>query len=153
MQRIAPTVGLIALVMLTLGSSADAKRPRPLTDADVIGTWRGYSEGQLEFAVLRLDADGKGVIAVSYLPDDPAELYRIDKWAIRRSLVEASVTPIDVSAEPVTLTPMRLGVSALSFQIRGATWTRNLVLFNADAYDARLRAASTRLQSADALSH
>jgi hypothetical protein len=148
MRWVAWLIFLGCVSTLAGSPTAHAKRARPPTQSELIGTWQGYSDSQLEFAVLELDAGGVGLLAISYLPDDAPLLYKVEKWAVRDFDIEATVRPIDAAAEVIELSKIHFELTSLYVELTGASWKRTLRLFNAKEYKLREHAASVRIQSA-----
>jgi hypothetical protein len=98
--------------------------------------------------MLELDADGTGYLAISYLPQEPARLYRVKTWTLQNFDIAVDVRPIDASAEPVTLSGSYRGLFALEMELRGASWTRRLTLFNSKTYNSRVSGVAARIHAA-----
>ena len=144
LRTLAALLSLLALLSAN-GAAAD-KYPDPPLREDIVGTWQGFGESQLEFARLELSSDGTGFLAISYLPNEPSLLYRVEIWNIRGHTIEVRVAPIDKSAELVTVSSAQLGVNALDITLRGATWSRQFVLVNDRASERRATEAKARIR-------
>src|SRR2546426_9092463 len=72
--------GGIAAVVLSVAVTVLATRhAQPPRASEVAGVYSGYGD-QVEFLRLELDSEGAGYLSVSYLPDSPARLYRVESW-------------------------------------------------------------------------
>jgi hypothetical protein len=128
----------IVTVILSVAVTVWATRPaQPPKASDVTGIYSGYGD-QVEFLRLELDADGTGYLCVSYLPDSPARLYRVDSWRLSEWIVEVQTRPLDKDRpEPVTFRKLRVGLFALEGEFGGAGWTRKIKLYGERDWQSR----------------
>jgi hypothetical protein len=137
---------ILCTVALFSTEFAMGKSPLPPIPEEVVGSWQGYSDDGLEFDRLELDPDGTGLLAISYLPNAPSLLYRVESWVIRGGVIELTLAQIDKAAELVKMSPALLGVDALEVTLHGAGWSRQLVLFNERVSEMRATEAKARIR-------
>lgn len=126
-----------AIVVLGVVVTVFAKiTPRPPTTAEVAGVYSGYGD-QTEFLRLELDADGTGLLCVSYVSDYPAQLYRIESWRLSDWMVELQARAIDPDAESITFHKVRYSGVALDGEFRGSGWKRAIKLYSERQWQSR----------------
>ncbi len=135
-----------ALVLLVAFASKTCAKaiPRTAQPSDFVRVWHGYSASRLEFVRLELSGGGKGLMAVSYLPEAAVRIYRIrwqqtghGSWAL--AIVAKAAAQ---NSEPVTVQVVRCEVFALTLQLCGKGWKREFIL--CDEKKLESRAISTR---------
>lgn len=132
----------VTIVAFGIAVSVLAKSVARLpTSADVAGVYSGYGDGP-EFLRLELDADGTGLLCISYLWNNPARLYRVERWQLHDRSVETQVDAIDVGAERITLRDLNYNWRGLEGELSGSGWKRKLVLYSEKQW--QLRAEPTR---------
>ena len=112
---------------------------RPPDASKIAGVWSGYSDDQVEFMRLELDANGTGYVCVSYLTDAPARLYRIESWRTSEWNVEIQTRPIDAEAPAITFRKLRYGLSTLDGEFGGlnAGWKHQIKLYGERDWQSR----------------
>ena len=113
-----------------------------------IGAWHGFDESRLRFGRLELKEDGTGLLAISYLPQNPPRIYRVKQWSQRRFRLEVAVEPAEPEAEPISLqNVVHLGESLeLEVHGEGRGWSRKMTLFNESKFLNRAKAAKESLE-------
>jgi len=142
------SAGLLALFA---GTSADAHKViPPPTMADLATTWLGGEQAGLEYVGLRLAADGTGSMAIQYLPQQPAEAYRITKTKLDKYKVVFEVTPAGASAEAIYLRGTAIS-NRMVLELGGTKvdWKRSILLERREAVIARIEAVDTRLRESE----
>lgn len=140
-------VVLVAFGIVLLGTPLAlwAKRAKPPSTDQVVGTWFGFDSGTVEFLRADFDPDGTGYVAVSYLRDFPVCLYRIDSWRLDEWNVEVTLHPVDQKAEPIILRKLKYSYSALELDLRGKGWQRDVTLFREREFSSRAAAVGARV--------
>jgi hypothetical protein len=79
-------------------------RPKPPVLPCLAGVWVGGS-GPIPLEYLRLDlnADGTGLLTVSYLPTTPARVYKVSATRLHEYTVEIMSNPVEANSEPIKL--------------------------------------------------
>jgi hypothetical protein len=134
-----------AIVVLGIAVTVFAKSiARPPTPSDVAGVYSGYG-GEIEFLLLELDADGTGLLSVSYLPDNPVRLYRVESWRLSDWIVELQTRAIDPDAEGITFHKVRYSSLCLDGEFRGSDWKRTIKLYSERQWQSRAVPAKERI--------
>ncbi|MGZ4973443.1 MAG: hypothetical protein ACXWKG_05155 [Limisphaerales bacterium] len=132
-------LGTVAVVL----ARTIARSPSP---SDVAGVYCGYGD-QIEFLRLELDTNGAGYLCVSYLPDVPAELYRVDNWHLAGWNVMLETHPLDKDAKSVTFGKLDVEMFALKGQFGGGNgWKRKIELFNQRKWESRAKPVQDRIE-------
>ncbi len=135
----------IAAAVLAVAVTVLAKTiARPPTASEVAGVYSGYGD-QVEFLRLELDSDGTGYVCVSYLPNSPARLYRVESWRLSDWIVEVQTRPLDKDTEAVTFRKLRVGLFALEGEFGGSGWTRKIKLYGERDWQSRAVPARERI--------
>jgi hypothetical protein len=111
-----------------------------------LGFGKGCSEGLQEFARLELKEDGTGLLAMSFLPNSPAQAYRVKSWSQRGFQIDVVLEPVDAEAEPIHLTNVGGGGESLELEVHGRTWELKMTLFNEAARQKRLKAVMKAME-------
>ena len=125
----------------------------PPTKEDMIGVWSGYAQSELEFLRLELDSGGKGFLAVSYLPDDPPQLYEVTSWVLVGTRMNISVRQIDKNAEPIIIKKVWPGLNSMRLEIGDAAqskaigWSSKAVLYREIKLKARSQLAEDKIKN------
>jgi len=142
-----PLLGKVLLIVVTTAHSSSATtKMSPPKAQDVAGVWIGGTVGsELEFLRLELDAEGKGVLTLSELPDTPVMAYQVQATRLKEFEVSFDLTPVDSRSEPISLRGKFL-YSRMLLTLSGVTltWKRDIYLRNQEGFMKRLRAAENR---------
>jgi hypothetical protein len=143
-------VSLVSVVVfLSVAHAArGSKRIPPPTLKDLRGVWIGGTVGnELEFVRLQLDATGKGILAVSYLPDSPVRAYFVTSVDLEKLEMKCHLSPADSSSEPIFLQG-RFYYSHMDLELGGVTvkWKRQLYLRNEETFMKRLKQLGDRVR-------
>jgi len=137
---------MLAICIVLTPSLEASKRVRLPTAQDLATVWVGGDPGGTEYLRLELSEDGTGLLAIQYLPDRPADAYRVLHTTQSKYRVWFTVEPVD-EAEPIymsgTAIPGRLD---LSFGSSNPEWQRNVVLERETDLLARLDAVRKRAE-------
>ena len=114
---------------------------RYIDKKQLIGSWCGSDEGNLQSFLVRLDADGGGAMAVCYLDNEP-KLYGVDRWMLDLDDATLSIetTPDDPVHDKLFLQGFYSGRS-LDMVVSGSEgggWKRKLRLIRCDEWRRRL---------------
>jgi hypothetical protein len=131
--RIAGAV-LTAIVLVSVVSTAYAKKAIPPTLEDLIGVWIGFDDDELVFSRLDLRSDFTGYLARvspsdTILHDYGVSAYRVTKWTVDDWNFGISLTATTSKAESIQMRGRYNGFS-LRLKISGTNglWERNVIL-------------------------
>src|SRR5262245_13686686 len=98
-------IAAACLVFVAITNDASArKRVPPPAMSDLATVWVGSeANGSLEYFRLELDEQGQGLLTVQWLPNQPAQAYRVAATRLDKYSVEFTLQPIDAKAEPMYL--------------------------------------------------
>lgn len=140
-------VVLSVLVLETpLGSQpgAPGKDARQPTLADLATVWIGGGIAG-EYARVELEADGRGLMTIQFLPDGKAEAFIITRTNISRYAVTFAVSPVDDATSDLyvrgTAVPTAL---ELVFGGRSPKWQHRVRLLRQGDVDRRRKAVTER---------
>ncbi len=142
------------LLFIEIPSGNALTLAQPPSKDDLVGAWSGYSESDLEFLRLELDADDTGYLAISYLPDVPVSLYKISKWALTKSKLRLVVSPVGPDAEAIVIKKIDLGYTSMQINFGDAAqskkigWQRVAKLHKDDQRNARSQSAQQKIGEA-----
>jgi hypothetical protein len=140
---------IIGLVLLT-GYPVDANSPvRPAKAEYFPGTYEGYGDDRRAFLRMDLAVDGTGYLVLSYAPDYPTRIYRIERWRQVRDgawTLALTIKPATKESEIITIEDVYFGFDSFTLETRGKTWKQQFSLFKKGAFEARAAAAETDLK-------
>lgn len=119
----------------------------PPTPNMVAGAYVGFTEGDVDFVRIELDASGTGYVSIAPLVDKPAQLYRIEKWTIKDLDIRvSSVRPIDESAYPFDFRKITCtGSRSLQVTFGGKNWQRTAHLIDERYFSSRATETKNRI--------
>jgi hypothetical protein len=141
-KRVWFSLTAVALVTITAFAS---KKVAPPERSHIVGAWCGYTDGA-EFLRLELDDDGTGFLGVTFVPGNPARLYRIPNWRYSDWSIELAARAIDSDAEGIVLTNIVCGYETMDCVFGGtAGWKRKAKLFNEREWNAQVQPLRDRI--------
>jgi hypothetical protein len=119
----------------------------PPTPNMLAGAYVGFTEGDVDFVRIELDASGAGYISIAPLVDKPAQLYRIGKWTIKDLDIRvSSVRPLDESAYPIDFRKITYtGNRSLQVTFGGKNWQRTAHLIDERYFSSRASETNNRI--------
>jgi hypothetical protein len=135
--------GVLLCIVVSVLADQKVQPPDPRS---IVGAWFGYDENRLNFCRLEFNADSKGFFAITFV-DDPAELYRVEKWSLRDFDIKLDPTPVDQKAEPIYLKGTAT-LNQLTLELGGKRiqWHRKLILFNTRMFLSKNRRVEDRIE-------
>lgn len=125
---------LTAIVLVSVASTADAKKAIPPKPEDLIGVWIGFGDDELDFSRLDLRSDFTGYLARvspsdTILHDYGVYAYRVTKWTVDEWNFNISLAAATSNAESIQMRGRYNGFS-LRLEISGTNglWKRNVIL-------------------------
>jgi hypothetical protein len=137
-------------VLRGVRETSQALMAKPPSKEKFVGVWQGYSEDELEFARLDLKSDGTGALAVSFLPDSPADLYRVPRWSLDRYRLRIDLEPMGPEDDPIALEDVSGSHTSLNLvikEVHGSSWSRKMTLYSEEEFQRRAGETRKRLES------
>ena len=149
--RIAGAI-LTAIVLVSLVSTAYAKKAIRPTPEDLIGVWVGFDDDELRFSRLDLRSDFTGYLARvspsdTILHDIGVSAYRVTNWKVEGWNVSISLNAMTSNAESMQIR-CRYNGSSLRLKISGTNgfWERNVILNREERETAANRETTEKIQ-------
>jgi len=92
----------------------------PPTVAQLSNVWIGLTKNNLYFYRLELHEDGTGLCASAFV-DEPAQLYEVTKWSVKKYKIKIELKPIDKYSDATCLKGSANG-SVLKLEASGKDW-------------------------------
>lgn len=135
------------LVLLLCGCQTPpvaGKKPMPVSDADLLGTWVGLTEDDLDYFRIDLRPGGKGLCAYVYAHNE-ARLSTVTNWGTRDGKIQIAVSPIDDDPNQVTKLTGSAYMTMMELTVVGKGWQRRLVLRREDDMERKSNLLKTRM--------
>jgi hypothetical protein len=143
-MRLVPAVAL-ALALFVVSPASAHKPVKQATLGDLATVWVGGDAGGLEFFRLELAGDGTGLLTVQWLPDQPANAYKVLATRLSGYQVAFVLETVDGLEKSLylrgTAYPSLLELEAGAHE---PNWRRKLVLQPHSKLLTRLKAVSDR---------
>jgi hypothetical protein len=140
---------LLVVVLLLVGASVPCKARSPIPPAqlpDLATAWLGGAPRPVvEYFRLELDAAGKGILIVQWLPKSPPRLYEVSVARLKGYDVEFDVRPVDSNAQAIYLRG-KVTILALDLEVGDIdrNWKRKIYLEREDEVLERIRMVTER---------
>ena len=97
--------------------------------ADLATVWVTPSPQVVEFLRLQLEETGLGLLTVQYLPDAPAEAYKVTRTRLEKRRIGFDLDPVDATGERIVLDGVALPTHlTLQLANTSGTWKRQVEL-------------------------
>ena len=121
------------------------KKPLPVTDADMLGTWVGLTEDALDYFRIDLQPGGKGLCAYVYVHNE-ARLLAVDKWSTQAGRIQIAVTPVDDDRNQITKMTGTAHSTVMELTVFGKDWQRRLVMRREEDMEQRANLVRNRME-------
>lgn len=126
-------------------TSVAEKKPRPVTDSDLIGNWVGLTEDGIYYFRIDLQRSSKGRCAYAYVHDD-ARLLAVNNWSTEAGRIQMAVLPIDPDQNSIEQISGTAHASIMELSVTGKGWQRRLVLRREDDMERRAGLVKNRME-------
>ena len=139
---------LCVLAVLGYGcqtSPRASKKPTPVTDADILGTWVGLTEDGLDYFRLDLRPGGEGLCAYAYV-HNKARLLEVASWSTQAGKILIGLRPVDNDPNGVTKMEGTAHTTVMDLKVVGQGWQRGLVMRREEDLERRVDLVKTRME-------